>query len=673
MLNLGAFLVAGAWLLSLYGLTTGIAGAKGKLSKLTRSSETASYLAALFILGALAYLASAFINHDYRFLYVWRYSNNTMHPAYLISSVWGGMDGSLLLWAGISSCYAALAVLRNRGTNRELMSWVTPILHLNTCFFLTVVLFLTNPFRAVDIAPQTDGNGLNPLLQNPSMLIHPPSLYLGFTGFSVPFAFALGALFSGRLDARWTELARRWSLVAWGFLTLGIVLGGNWAYIVLGWGGFWGWDPVENASFLPWLAGTAYIHSVMVEERRGMFKTWNIVLCVLSYLLAVFGTFLTRSGVVQSVHAFAESDVGWVFLVYLGCVAAVTLVALISRRHLLAGEHRLESYLSRESAVLLGSLIFLGICFATFWGTLFPVISEALFSEKNVVGPPFFNRVNGPLFTALLFLMGIGPLIAWRGTSAKVLAKIFILPFSLGTAVALAALYFAPQNVVPALAFGACAFVLAGIAGEYRRALRVRRELTGEGLLIGATGLIHTKPRRYGGLLVHIGVVVMAVSIVASMSYKIERDLVLKVGQKVEIGRYAIQLKDLQSAKAPNYTALVARLGVMDMRSGAILRDVVPERRYYPASEEFNSIVDIRMRPIEDLYIALAGLDEESQAKGDLKSASVILKIYINPLQIWLWAGAALVLLGTLVVIGPRFKVSTVTASEQAGLEIQRP
>ena len=656
MVDIGHFALVCAWLFALYGMLVGVGGSLRQNERLVSSSRNALYLVTFFSILSLVSLAVLFLGHDYRYNYVWRHSNNAMHSAYLISAVWGGMDGSMLLWAVLGTLYASCAVYYSQAVPRRLLGWSLPILNGSNLFFLTVVLFLTNPFRLIPGgAVPTDGRGLNPLLQNPSMLIHPPSLYLGFTGFVVPFAFCLGALLSGDLSDTWTRATRRWTLIAWAFLTIGIILGGNWAYIELGWGGFWAWDPVENASFLPWLTGTALLHSIMVQGRRGMLKVWNVFLAVLTYGLAVFGTFLTRSGVVQSVHAFAETDVGWVFLAYLGAVAALSLVLMVWRFKSLRAENRLESYLSREAAFLFNNLILLAICFATFWGVMYPVFSEALTGEKSVVGPPFFNQVNVPLFLILLFLMGAGPLIAWKRNSVRQLGRVFLVPLVSGSLVTLLFLWIDIARLGAALGFGLSVFVLASVSSEFRRGAKARREITGHKAGIGIVELLRRRPQRYGGLVVHLGVAIMAISITASMVYKVERDFSIKPSESYTLSRYRLQLVSLESQRFPNYEELVANIEVFDAKDGTRLGSLRPERRYYFASEETTTEVDIRMTPRDDLYLALAGLDAApGTSEGDsidLKTASAAFKGFVNPLQVWLWFGGVVVMCGAVVVI----------------------
>lgn len=671
MIDIGHFSLVAGFFFCTYSAFVGSYGALKNDGKIVASAANSMLLCAFFSSVSLIALMYAFGTHDYSYVYVWQTSNNAMPLHYLISAVWGGMDGSMLLWAVIMTLFSALVVLRGKEVQRDLFKWVIPVLAFANGFFLLVVTFLTNPFRLVPAGRiLADGNGLNPLLQNPSMMIHPPMLYIGFTGFVVPFAFCLAALLGGQINNNWIRLTRRWTLVAWSFLTAGIILGGNWAYIELGWGGFWAWDPVENASFLPWLTGTAFLHSVMVQEQKGMLKVWNVILAVGTYLLTVFGTFLTRSGVVQSVHAFAETDVGWVFLTYIGLAFVVMCFLLALRWKDLKPDRAFESYLSREAAFLFNNLALLGICFATFWGVMFPVISEAFTGEKSVVGPPFFNQVNVPLFLALLFLMGVGPLISWRKNNLKLLTKTFSRPFISGSIVTVVFLFVDSSRVLAAVAFGLAVFAMATIESEFRRAAKIRRQLTEDGLVKSYVSVVKRRPRRYGGFLVHLGIAVMAIAITASYAYKIEKDITLKVGETTQVGRYNLSLRSLSEKAEANYGGIVAEILVTDAGNGEEITVMRPERRSYVSSEEITTEVALRMTPREDLYIALAGLDIETGDKNNLQTLPALFKVFVNPLQVWVWFGGIVVLFGTLIVLfegvlSPSRVTSVETASAQ--------
>ncbi len=659
----GHFALVAAFLLSVYGLIVGLVGIYRRDLRISRSAGNATHFATLLGVLSLVALAVLFLRHDYRVAYVWRTSNNDMPPWYLVSAIWGGMDGSMLLWAVFASAYASLALRGARASanhGSSTVPWVVPIVCLNNVFFYGIVTFFTNPFRFIptDVVP-ANGSGLNPLLQNPSMLIHPITLYLGFTGFLVPFAFCMGALLSGNLSADWVRETRRWTLLAWSFLTVGIMLGGHWAYVELGWGGFWAWDPVENASFFPWLTGTAFLHSVIVQERRQMLKMWNVSLCLLTYLLTVFGTFLTRSGVVQSVHAFAEGNIGPLFLGYLILLIVLGFGLVFYRRRELRSENYIQSYFSREAAFLFNNLVLLAILFATLWGVMFPVISEAFGYQKSVVGPPFFNRVNGPLFLFLLLLMACGPLIAWRRSSWASFFRLARATFFIASLVLLGFFVFDPSRPGAALGFGLGVLVIGVVGAEFHRAARVRRGLVDQSYAGALVQVIKTKPARYGGYLVHLGVGVMAIAITGATVYKIERDFVLAPGERLEVGRYALELTDITQSDKGNYSALHAQVKVSNRQTGAVLGMLEPEQRFYPASQQTTTEVDIRSTLGEDLYLALAGIEDGDTQKGETQTAvdaeatkvKAAFKVFVNPLQVWVWCGGVVIFLGAAVLV----------------------
>ncbi len=671
-LSIGHFALVSSFMLSLYAIFVGVyAAVKGAetqgSAKSTSSAATAIILMGAFSCLSLFFLILSFLNNDYSNLYVWQHSSNDMHPFYLIGAVWGGMDGSMLLWAVIMCVYAMVVVIRKKTVPGKLFSWVVPVLGAACSFFLLVVTFLTNPFRMI---PQgiihPDGNGLNPLLQNPSMMIHPPMLYLGFTGFVVPFAFCLAALLSGELTSSWIRLTRRWTLISWVFLTAGIILGGHWAYIELGWGGFWAWDPVENASFLPWLSGTAFLHSVMVQEHRGMLRVWNIMLAVVTYLLTVFGTFLTRSGVVQSVHAFAETDVGWVFLVYLVVMLVFTLVLVVYRWSSLKPENALQSYFSREAAFLFNNICLLAILITTLWGVMLPVITEAFTGEQSVVGPPFFNKVTAPLFIFLLFLMAVGPLISWRNNSLSQLRKTFLFPLLVAFLVLLLGLFLDPERPLAALSFSMSALVIVTILTDFHRAAKMRTAVNQNSYGKEIFSLLKRKPRKYGAHVIHLAVACAAISITAATVYKIERDISLPKGGSYEVGSYSLKYTGLKEEKGYGYQALVSTVEVYNRYSGAYITTLIPEKRVYARSEEITTEVDIRSTLKEDLYIAFAGLetsgeDEHPSPGGrmDYDTAHAVFKVFINPLQVWLWFSSALMLGGSLIVLAENLWLGT--------------
>lgn len=656
----GHFALVTSWLLAVFGCAAGLYAGRTGSGRWYGTVINATVLVGICAGLSTAALCYGFYVSDFSNQYIWEHSNRDMPGVYKISALWGGMDGSMLLWAFFLTACGSIVAARARTYPRNLMPWVLAVVNSSSLFFLTVVVFFTNPFRYIQ-APfiPPDGNGLNPLLQNPFMAIHPPTLYAGFTTFSVPFAFCIGALLAGHLSNEWIRLTRQWTLISWGFLTAGIVLGGYWAYIELGWGGFWAWDPVENASFLPWLTGTAFLHSVMVQERKNMLKFWNIWLIVLTYGLTVFGTFLTRSGVVQSVHAFASTDIGWVFLVYIGFIAVVAAVLSVVRRRELASERSIESFFSREAAFLLNNLVFLSICFATLWGVMFPVLSEAVIGKKLAVGVPFFNAVNVPLFLVLIFLMGVGPLIAWRRASLTSLRKTFLGPFITAFLLGVLMLWAGVFGFYPTLAYALSFFVVLTIMGELRRGLKAQRLGHEDGSVVGEVQTFLRRHRvRYGGHLVHFGVVIVTIAITASMAHKVEKEFSLAPGESYAIGRFKLTLDGIQDIPRRNYQALTAQVSATHIADGTQLAVLKPEMRFYPRNKENTTEVALYHSVREDLYLVLAGLDDSGQRAS--------FKVFVNPLQIWLWVGATIMILGTIVVLLPQGRFGT--ANEPSGL-----
>ncbi len=658
MIEFGHFSLCLAWLCAVAATVGGaVLGMRSQVKLAHIEILRRLTIAVALCLGcALVGLGYAFVTNDYTVQYVWQYSNRDMPWIYKITAIWGGMDGSMLLWCFLVAAFCALVARASVSYPRPLLPFLFSFLNSSPLFFTTITLFLTNPFRWLK-APMVmpDGNGLNPLLQNEYMAIHPPMLYLGFTGLAIPYAFCMAALASGQTSNDWVRLTRRWTLIGWTFLTAGIVLGGHWAYLELGWGGFWAWDPVENASFLPWLTATAFLHSVMVQERKGMLKNWNIFLVTLTYALTVFGTFLTRSGIVQSVHAFASTDIGWTFLLYLGAICALALALVLIRRRDLAPERAIESLFSREAVFLLNNLILLSICFAVLWGVMFPVFSEAFTGQKQTVGIPFFNAVNVPLFLLLVFFMGIGPTIAWKRASLKQMVRSFALPFVSALVVAVALVWAGITEFYPVLSYAICFFVLMTILGELQRGLSAQSAATQTAAL--SPGTIKTLLRRqrvkYGAHLIHFGVVVMTIAITASMAHKVEREFTLAAGESFSVGRFTLELQEFHDEEQRNYEAVQAHVALKSAKDGRLLEVLAPELRFYPKNKETTTEVALRMGQREDVYLVLAGVDE-SGTKASFK-------IFINPLQVWLWYGAMIMVLGGIVVAIPLPRQATAT------------
>ena len=644
--DFGLFAVVLAWALALVATLTGFWAGKQKSYAWMMTARQATILVFFAVAVSFISLGYAFYSDDYSNQFVWQYSNKDMQGFYKFSAIWGGMDGSMLLWCLMLAFVTAIVAFRFKKYPQTLVPWVLGVANSSTLFFLTIVVFVSNPFRYINatfIPP--DGNGLNPLLQNPYMVIHPPMLYAGFTIFAIPFALCTGALLRGLNSNEWIRLTRTWTLIAWGFLTAGIVLGGYWAYLELGWGGFWAWDPVENASFFPWLTATALLHSVMVQERKQMLMFWNVLLVTLTYGLTVFGTFLTRSGIVQSVHAFASTDIGWVFLTYLGIIVVFVGWLLWLRRDELKSKRAIESFLSREAAFLLNNLVLLSICFATLWGVMFPVLSEAVTGAKQTVGIPFFNAVNVPLFLLLLFLMGIGPLIAWRRASLANIRKLFLRPFIAGIIASALLVWAGVTSFYAVISYGLCVFVLLTIIGEFHRGLKVQ-SLTGKTSVVAKSRQLFKRHRiRYGGYIVHLGVLVAAVGITASMAHKVEEEFELGAGETHSVGRFTFLLEKTGFSQSRNYQSLFAVVKVKSRKDKRVVTELYPELRNFAKSKETTTEVALSKGLREDIYLILVGLSDDGQRAA--------LKIFINPLQSWLWIGVAIMLFGTVIVAFP--------------------
>ncbi|PON19197.1 cytochrome C biogenesis protein [Candidatus Entotheonella serta] len=641
MIDIGAIALRLAFVVAIYATVISSLGGWRQNSSWVRSAERAVYAVFGLVSIAMVAILYALVTHDFSVQYVVRVSNRAMPMFYTVAALWGGQEGSLLLWLWLLVLYSALAVRQNQFRNREFIPYAIPTLMVTSILFLSLLVFSEDPFHRL---PQTpiDGQGLNPLLQNWLMVIHPPNLYLGFVGYAVPFAFAIGALVSGRLDSQWIRSVRRWTIVAWLFNTVGVILGGQWAYVELGWGGYWAWDPVENASLMPWLTSTAFMHSIMIQEKKGMLKVWNMSLVILTYALSIFGTFLTRSGIVSSVHAFAESDIGSYFLIYLGIILVVSVGLVIKRLPQLQSDHRLESTLSRESSFLFNNLFLVGMMFAVLWGTMFPVLSEAIRGVKISVAAPFFNQVNVPLGLALLFLAGVCPLIAWRKASVRNLTRNFSYPL-IWSFVVTAVLYVSGvRHVVALISLTVCGFVLGTIVFEFYRGTRARQSSRGGSAWQALVSLVQRNRRRYGGYIVHLGVVLAFVGITGSSAYQIEKDIVLRPGESADVGNFTLQYVRLEPLVLPTYEAFIATVRVF--QGDKLLSTMQPEKRVYFAQNQPTTEVALRPRLTEDLYVILAGFEP---------SRIATFKVFVNPLVTWLWLGGLVMVIGTIIAIWP--------------------
>jgi cytochrome c-type biogenesis protein CcmF len=661
MENIGALAILLAFCFAIYALVGSVVGRLSRRVFLTQSAQRAVYTVWALVTVGAGVLVYSIISGDYRMAYVWETSNKTMPVQYKFAAWWGGQAGSLLFWSWLLATYSAVVTFQNRKKFRDMMPWVIAVLMSTQVFFLVLNAFVASPFKLLTagkgVIDLGDGQGLNPLLQYWTMVIHPPMLYLGYVGFAVPFAFAMGSLITKQPGEEWIKTTRRWTLVTWLFQSTGILLGQAWAYAVLGWGGYWAWDPVENASLLPWLTATAFLHSVMMQEKKGMMKVWNVVLVSSTFFLCIFGTFLTRSGVVQSVHAFAESPIGRYFVTFLAIGIALTLYLLLSRLDFLKSESQLESVLSRESSFMFNNLILLASCFAVLWGTLFPVITEYLMKEKISVDKPFFDRVNIPIALFLLLLTGVGPLIAWRRSSFEILKKAFRWPTVAGVIVAIALAALGMRHPYALMSFALCAFVLTTVAIEFWKGSRAIAAKSGQNLLSAMVELTHRNTRRYGGYLVHVGIVIMFIGYTGA-AFNQDKTVEVAQGESFQLGQYSMKLTGYEEGEeAGNYRW--DRVTIDLSKNGEHLSIERPERRFFIASQTPTTDVALRRRLNEDVYINFAGT-----GSGD----NIVLQAYVFPLVSWIWIGFGVVLFGTLICLVPDKKKLVFPRMEVVGV-----
>jgi cytochrome c-type biogenesis protein CcmF len=676
--------------IALYGVGASIYGARAQRAEWVDSGRRAVYALAGVLTIAFAVLELAFLRSDFSLEVVGAHSSTTTPAFYRATALWSSQEGSLLLWVWLLSLWSSLILFAVRRRVREVAPYATAVLLGMAAFFTGLTVFLADPFALARQVP-AEGAGLNPLLRHPSMMIHPPMLYSGYTLFTVPFAFAVGALVSRRLDADWIAVTRRFALAAWFFLGIGILLGARWSYVELGWGGYWGWDPVENASLMPWLTGTAFLHSVMIQEKRGMLKVWNVSLVLATGILAVLGTFLVRSGILDSIHAFGASTLGRPFLVLIAVMVVGSAALVVSRRGQLRSEHRLDSLASREAVFLLNNLVLVGLCFVIFWGTFFPLISEAVTGRRASVGPPWFDQYTVPLALALVLLAGVGPVIAWRAASASHVARSFGVPVAVAGAMA-AALLAAGVGARPlALVMFCCAaFVVAAVGQEFWRGVRARRAVSGESPLVALVALVRRNRRRYGGYVVHMGMALVFVGVAASSAFQQARDVRLSPGQTARVAGYDISYVRPTTDLVDEKVSLGAVLDVRrDDRRVAILR---PSRGYYPSSGqegmgniarifegEATSEVGLAAGFRRDVWTAVQPdltrlkrfirdadrrfADAGPELQGLLIAAIVqryqerpppaTFRLIVSPLVTWIWLGALVAIAGALIALWP--------------------
>ena len=640
-LGYGAAIVALG--LALWGALAAALGARTGRPALVLSAQHAALGVFALVTACLALLMYAFLTFDFSVRYVATNTNLGTPFYYRITGVWGALEGSIILWTWMLALYTLIVILRHRESARELYPWVLTVMLGVLAFFLLVITVAAPPFARLHPVP-ADGHGLNPLLEDTGMITHPVALYLGFTGLTVPFAFAMAALITGRVGDAWLTMTRRWTIVAWYFLSLGLHIGGWWSYHVLGWGGYWAWDPVENAAFMPWLTATAFLHSVMIQERRRMLKLWNLALVIMTFGLTLFGTFLTRSGVIASVHAFTQGTIGAFFLGFLALVLLTALGLLAWRWDALGAQGALDSVVSRESAFLLNNVMLVAAAFTVFFGTVFPLLSEALRGVKVSVGAPFFNQVNVPLFLGLIFLMGVGPLIAWRRASVDNLRRNFLGPVLTG--VAAAAFFFAlgVHSALAVLTLALTVFVAATIALDFARATRVRARM-GEPLLPAMGGLLRRHNRRYGGFVVHLGVLIIAVGVTGSQAWSVQTETTLGRGESTELAGYRVRFEDLAASEESNHFKVAGAFTVSDGRVLGVLR---PAKKFYPQEQSPIAYVDYRLGLREDIYLVLGDFARDG--------SQATVKFQVNRLVSWIWIGGLVLTAGAVLAILPEKK-----------------
>ena len=639
-------------LMAAWCATVSFAGGRLGRADLIASGERAAYATVVLVILASIGLWTAILTHDFSLKYVASFTSSNLPTVYLIASFWGGQAGSLLFWTLILAVFTAIAVFSNRVRNRALMPYVTGTLGVLLLFFLATLCFASSPYERLDWVP-AEGRGMNPQLQNPGMAIHPPNLYFGFVATHIPFAFVIAALITRRLDSEWLAAVRRWALLSWLFLTIGIVLGMWWAYVELGWGGYWAWDPVENSSLLPWLTQTAFLHSVMIQEKRGMLRKWNVTLVAATFLLAILGTFITRSGVISSVHAFATSDIGNWFLIFLVVAIAMSAYLVSTRLPDLQAKAHLESMVSREAAFLYNNVALVGIAFSVLWGTLFPILSEAVKGEKITVGEPFFNAVNIPLGLFLLALTGIGPLIAWRRASVANLRRQFVVPVAVGLAGGALLFALGMRDGYALVAYALSFFVAGTILQEFARGTRARRAMYGEDAARAFFRLVARNRRRYGGYIVHAGIVMMFAAFAGMAFRKVYGDVRLGPGETYRAtdsyGRdWTFTNQGISEFRALNREVQGISLATtMNGEPQGLLRS---EKRQHVDSRgaptfEPSTEVGIQTTARQDVYLVLAGVVGDNTAS---------LSITFNPLVVWVWVGGTLMAIGGLIVMWPQ-------------------
>ncbi len=661
MASLGAYLLLAAFVVACYSAVISVVGARRRSRAFIESGVGAFYLVCALMTCASAVMINAFLTDDFSIKYVSRYSATVQPLFYKVTAYWGGLDGSIMFWVFLLSVFGSAAVYTNRERYRELIPYVVATIATVEMFFLYLMVAHKNPFSTYLANAPADGEGLNPLLQNYWMVIHPPSLYTGFVGMTIPFAFGIAALATGHLDDSWLRGVRRWTMVSWLFLTLGLTLGMIWAYEELGWGGYWGWDPVENAALLPWFTATAFLHSVMVQERRNMLRIWNVTLVIMTFFLTIFGTFMTRSGVVQSVHAFGEDPVlAKLFVIFMVAILAVSFGLVIYRLPLLRSHNELDSWVSREAAFLVNNWILLFCAFFVLFATMFPTLSEAVTGTRITVAQPFYNKWMVPIGLILLFLTGTGPLLAWRKSTLTNLRDSFLFPSAVAIVTAGVLKGLGLQLWASGLCFSLCAFVTGTISQEFWRGARIRSRNTGTDAFTALVGLVGKNRRRYGGYVVHLGVVLMFLGF-AGGAYKLDEQVALKAGEEVTVGRYTLRNDGIKVHDDGQKQMTTVYLAVFE--NGVQTDTLYPAKWAFRGHEgEPTTEVAIRRRFAEDLYVVMPSNDPRTVA-----TQVAPLEIVVNPLVNWIWLGFGVIAFGTGIALLPERAYSFALAQVPSG------
>ncbi len=627
--------------LAAYAFFASAAGQLRGAPALVDSGRKASYVLVAVLLVSTLSLVQSFIARDFSLKYVAEHSSLAMPNIYTWVAFYAGNEGSLLYIAFALSAMAALAIWLAPASTRPTLAWTTAILMLIEVFFLAVMGFMANPFAKLPF-PVPDGQGINPLLTHFGMFFHPPALMAGLVGISIPMAFSLGSLIGGKGGDEWIDAGRAWGVGIWALLAAGLLLGSWWAYTILGWGGFWFWDPVENAAFMPWIALTAFVHSIMVQKRRGMFRMWNIVLIDVAFGLALYGMFMNRGGPVPSVHSFGASTLGWVFLLFLAFGVVVPLAIFFWRYDRMRSAQRLDSMLSREAAFLVNNLLLLGIAFATLWGTVYPLLSRLFAEQEITVARPFYDQVNGPLMLALVLLMGVGPLLPWRRANLQSLQRALLIPGSAAVATVGLLVVVGIRQPYAVIGFGLCALVSASIVGEWVRGTLARRRSAGDNPALGFARLIMANRPRYGGYVVHLAVVMVALGVVGQSFYGVQRDVALMPGESVTVGDYTMEYVDTTALAFADRTEF--RTTVEVYRDGELLEVMYPQRTFHPAFNMASTRAAIRSTPVEDFYV----VPSENREDG-----AVGFRILVNPLVWWMWVAGPVLIFGTVIALWP--------------------